>query len=61
MTETDQETPTQPDQLAKAKQAIAKKKPTSKKTRRKGKKSIPFDRDPEILARLAIVAEMLLV
>lgn len=61
MTETDQETPTLPDQLAKAKQAIAKKKPTSKKTRRKGKKSISYDQDPEILARLAIVAEMLLV
>jgi hypothetical protein len=61
MIDTDQATFTLPDQLEKAKKAIAKKKPTSKKTRRKGKKSIPFDQDPEILARLAAVAEMMLV
>jgi vacuolar-type H+-ATPase subunit E/Vma4 len=37
------------------------KKPTPKvKTRRKGKKSIPFQEDPEILARLDSVSQMVI-
>jgi hypothetical protein len=61
MTDTDQDTQNLHAPIEVVKRSIAKKKPASKKTRRKGKKSIPFDRDPEILARLAAVAEMLLV
>jgi hypothetical protein len=53
-------TPTQPD-LAEAKKKVTSKKPVKAKAKRKGKKSIAWDRDPEILARLASVAEMLLV
>jgi hypothetical protein len=41
---------------------ITQKKPGPKvKVKRKGKKSLPFDQDAEILARLAVVAEMMLV
>jgi hypothetical protein len=61
MTDADQETLNLPNLLDKAKQVVVKKKPALRKTRRKGKKSIPFDKDPEILARLATVAEMMLV
>lgn len=61
MTNTDQETLTLPSSADAVKQIITKKKPAKKKTLRKGKKSLPFDQDPEILARLATVAEMMLV
>lgn len=61
MNNTDQRDLSLPIPINKVKQAIVKKKPVVKKTRRKGKKSIPFDKDPEILARLAKVAELMLV
>jgi hypothetical protein len=48
-------------QLADIKKNIASKKPaTSIKTRRKGKRSIPFDEDPEIMVRLDAVSQMVI-
>ena len=46
--------------LDQAKQIIIKKKPKLKKTKRKGKKSIAWAKDVEILTRLALVADLLL-
>ena len=46
--------------LDQAKQIVIQKKPKLKKTKRKGKKSIAWARDVEILTRLALVADLLL-